>query len=90
MMYPGSGSQMPDLVPEVLQPAADVDAEQLEHEPEDRQPDQPGDDLSDPPPPGRAELDRGRDCAWALTQEVSIRAAAAQILPSVVSVDHVR
>ena len=111
-----------DLVPEVAQPAANVDTKQLEHEPEDRQAHQPGDHLSDALPPWRAHLDRGLDCAvhqvdpdaatttwvmirrtrrrfeagsgttdagiaWALTQEVSHRGAAAQILPSVVSVD---
>src|SRR5213075_3134528 len=52
-----------DLVPELVQPIPNVDAEQLEHQPEKPQPDQPEDDLRDPLSPRWAELDCGLEDA---------------------------
>src|SRR5204862_7181096 len=54
-----------DLVPQVVQPVPDVHTEQIEQEPEQRQPDEPGSDLDDPPMPGLDDLDERLGCGLA-------------------------
>ena len=77
-----AGRNVLDLVPEVLQPADDVDPEEVEDEDDDDGADDPAGDLDQPAPPGRI-VERGdvRDGlahrrAWGVEIEVGMSAVA--------------